>query len=88
MCIVQIIVKIYSIKCDYFLSISLNPKELSHFMVKLFYCAAEVISRLATRKMYKDLGQSYFFYEKDSRFNPRLIHHSSFLIGQVPTSTN
>ena len=26
----------------------------------------------------------YFFYEKDSRFNPRLIHKSSFLIGQVP----
>ena len=26
----------------------------------------------------------YFFYEKDSRFNPRLIHESSFLIGQVP----
>ena len=25
----------------------------------------------------------YFFYEKDSRFNPRLIHKSSFLIGQV-----
>ena len=27
----------------------------------------------------------YFFYEKDSRFNPQLIHKSSFLIGQVPT---
>ena len=26
----------------------------------------------------------YFFYEKDSRFNPRLIHKSSFRIGQVP----
>ena len=26
----------------------------------------------------------YFFYEKDSRFNPRLIHKNSFLIGQVP----
>ena len=26
----------------------------------------------------------YFFYEKDSRFNPRLIHKSGFLIGQVP----
>ena len=26
----------------------------------------------------------YFFYEKDSRFNPRLIHKSSFFIGQVP----
>ena len=26
----------------------------------------------------------YFFYEKDSRFNPRLIHKSRFLIGQVP----
>ena len=25
----------------------------------------------------------YFFYEKDSRFNTRLIHKSSFLIGQV-----
>ena len=25
-----------------------------------------------------------FFYEKDSRFNPRLIHKSRFLIGQVP----
>ena len=25
----------------------------------------------------------YFFYEKDSRFNPRLIHKSRFLIGQV-----
>ena len=25
----------------------------------------------------------YFFYEKDSRFNPRLIHKISFLIGQV-----
>ena len=25
-----------------------------------------------------------FFYEKDSRFNPRLIHNSRFLIGQVP----
>ena len=25
-----------------------------------------------------------FFYEKDSRFNPRLIHKSGFLIGQVP----
>ena len=26
----------------------------------------------------------YFFYEKDSRFNPRLILKGSFLIGQVP----
>ena len=26
----------------------------------------------------------YFFYEKDSRFNSRLIHKNSFLIGQVP----
>ena len=26
----------------------------------------------------------YFFYEKDSRFIPRLIHKSSFLIGHVP----
>ena len=26
----------------------------------------------------------YFFCDKDSRFNPRLIHKSSFLIGQVP----
>ena len=26
----------------------------------------------------------YLFYEKDSRFNPRLIRKSSFLIGQVP----
>ena len=26
----------------------------------------------------------YFFYEKDSRFNPRLIHKSSYYIGQVP----
>ena len=26
----------------------------------------------------------YFFYEKDKRFNPRLIHKSRFLIGQVP----
>ena len=26
----------------------------------------------------------YFFYEKDTRFNPRLIHKSSLLIGQVP----
>ena len=25
-----------------------------------------------------------FFYEKDSRFNPRLINKSRFLIGQVP----
>ena len=25
-----------------------------------------------------------FFYEKDSRFNPRLVHKSRFLIGQVP----
>ena len=25
----------------------------------------------------------YFFYEKDSRFNPRLIHKGVFLIGQV-----
>ena len=25
-----------------------------------------------------------FLYEKDSRFNPQLIHKSSFLIGQVP----
>ena len=24
------------------------------------------------------------FHEKDSRFNPRLIHKSRFLIGQVP----
>ena len=28
--------------------------------------------------------KQYFFYEKDSTFNPRLIHESSFLIGQVP----
>ena len=28
--------------------------------------------------------QQCFFYEKDSRFNPRLIHKNSFLIGQVP----
>ena len=26
----------------------------------------------------------YFFYEKDSRFNPQLIPKSSFLIEQVP----
>ena len=26
----------------------------------------------------------YFFYEKDSRFNPWLIYKSHFLIGQVP----
>ena len=26
----------------------------------------------------------YFSYEKDSRFNPRLIHKSRFLIGKVP----
>ena len=26
----------------------------------------------------------YFFYEKDSRFNPQLSQESSFLIGQVP----
>ena len=26
----------------------------------------------------------YFFCENDSRFNPRLIHKSHFLIGQVP----
>ena len=26
----------------------------------------------------------YFFYEKDSRSNPRLIHKSCFLIGKVP----
>ena len=26
----------------------------------------------------------HFFYEKESRFNPRLINKSSFLIGQVP----
>ena len=26
----------------------------------------------------------YFFYEKDSRFNPWLIHKSRFLIEQVP----
>ena len=26
----------------------------------------------------------YFFYEKDSWFNPRLIYKSHFLIGQVP----
>ena len=26
----------------------------------------------------------YFFYEKDSRFNPQFIHKSRFLIGQVP----
>ena len=29
----------------------------------------------------------YFFYEKDTRFNPRLIHKNSFLIGQVPIET-
>ena len=28
--------------------------------------------------------QRYFFYEKDSRFNPRLINKNSFPIGQVP----
>ena len=26
----------------------------------------------------------YFFHEKDSWFNPRLIHKSHFIIGQVP----
>ena len=26
----------------------------------------------------------YFYYEKDSSFNPRLIHKSRFLIEQVP----
>ena len=35
-----------------------------------------------TREMFQ--RKRYFFYEKDSRFNPRLIHKSSFLIGQVP----
>ena len=28
--------------------------------------------------------KQYFFYEKDSRFNPRFIHKKRFLIGQVP----
>ena len=35
-----------------------------------------------TREMFQ--RKWYFFYEKDSRFNPRAIHKSSFLIGQVP----
>ena len=35
-----------------------------------------------TREKFKK--KWYFFYEKDSRFNPRLIHKSRFLIGQVP----
>ena len=35
-----------------------------------------------TREKFK--RKQYFFYEKDSRFNPQLIHKSSFLIGQVP----
>ena len=35
-----------------------------------------------TREMFQ--RKWYFFYEKDSRFNPRLIHKSCFLIGQVP----
>ena len=26
----------------------------------------------------------HFFYEKDSRLNPRLIHKSNFLTGQAP----
>ena len=35
-----------------------------------------------TREKFK--RKRYVFYEKDSRFNPRLIRKSSFLIGQVP----
>ena len=34
-----------------------------------------------TREKFHRKG--YFFYEKDSSFNPRLIHKSGFLIGQV-----
>ena len=30
------------------------------------------------------IKKTIFFYEKDSRFNPRLIHKGSFLIGKLP----
>ena len=35
-----------------------------------------------TRKKFQ--RERYFFHEKDGRFNPRLIHNCSFLIGQAP----
>ena len=34
-----------------------------------------------TREMFQ--RKRYFFYEKDSSFNPRIIHKSRFLIEQV-----
>ena len=50
------------------------------------YLVAYVLNEGLPIKMTKEKFQrkQYFFYEKDSRFNPRLIHKSSFLIGQVP----
>ena len=42
----------------------------------------EGLSIKMTREKFQ--RKQYFFSEKDSRFNPRLIPKSSFLIGQVP----
>ena len=41
----------------------------------------EGLSIKMTREKFQ--RNQYFFYEKDSRFNPRLIHKNRFLIGQV-----
>ena len=42
----------------------------------------EVLPMKMTREKFQ--RKLYFFYEKDSRSNPRLIHKSCFLIGKVP----
>ena len=51
-------------------------------IVKLVWKGPRTVLMKMTREKFQ--RKRYFFYEKDSRFNPRLIHKSSFLIGQVP----
>ena len=63
------------------------PRNLDFFSCNLRYQrTSDSLNEGLPIKMTREKFQRkwYFFYEKDSRFNPRLIHKSRFLIGQVP----
>ena len=70
-----------------------NYSWFSHVTAHMLSCATSKVVRTSDSlneglpiKMTREKFQRkwYFFYEKDSRFTPRLIHKSRFLIGQVP----
>ena len=56
--------------------------EVMHMMLRTSDSLNEGLPIKMSRKKFQ--RKFYFFYEKDRRFNPRLIHKSRFLIGQVP----